>query len=90
MVSALNGDGVAEVKEELVDMALPMPWRYHVGAVTDQHPKDLVRQLVREKFLDRLPKRMPYELDIQITHWRMVDGTMILLVQVMEQALLST
>jgi GTPase Era involved in 16S rRNA processing len=74
MVSSRTGDGLNEVKDALFHMAKPLPWQYNSQVSTDQNPKDLVCQLVREKFLDRLGKEMPYLLDFVVTEWNWING----------------
>ncbi|CAG0915598.1 unnamed protein product [Notodromas monacha] len=82
MVSSLTGDGIADVKETLINMALPLRWKYHPVVTTDQDPKDLVLQFVREKFLDKLKKEMPYMLNFKITTWKIVDDDFFIQIQV--------
>ncbi|XP_067139023.1 GTPase Era, mitochondrial isoform X1 [Centruroides vittatus] len=66
MVSALTGDGVDDVRNYLFSLAYPSPWIYHSSVVTNQSPEEIAIMTVREKLLDRLPKEIPYNLDLKL------------------------
>lgn len=69
MISALLNDGVDHLREFMFSMAKPAPWMYHSSSITDQHPHQLVKQIIKEKLLDALPKEIPYGLSVYITSW---------------------
>ncbi|CAL4109659.1 unnamed protein product, partial [Meganyctiphanes norvegica] len=69
MISAQNGLGVDDLGDYLLDNAKPSPWIFSHTVVTDQNPHDIAIQTVREKFLDTLPKEMPYNLKFELEYW---------------------
>ncbi|XP_065582375.1 GTPase Era, mitochondrial-like [Artemia franciscana] len=69
MVSALEDDGVDDLREYLVKSAKPSPWRYSSSLVTDIDPKEIVLQTVKEKLLDHLPMELPYVISPRIEFW---------------------
>ncbi|VDH97610.1 Hypothetical predicted protein [Mytilus galloprovincialis] len=62
MISALENDGVEELKDYLVKQAKTGDWMYHSSVLVDQNPFDIAKQIVWEKLLEYLPKNMPYQL----------------------------
>lgn len=69
MVSAMNGDGVEDLKEYLLAAAKTRPWVYQATFVTDQSPQEIAILAVREKLLDVLPEEIPYKVRITIHAW---------------------
>ncbi|VDI47121.1 Hypothetical predicted protein [Mytilus galloprovincialis] len=74
MISALENDGVEELKDYLVKQAKTGDWMYHSSVLVDQNPFDIAKQIVWEKLLEYLPKNMPYQLHPEIVLWE-VDET---------------
>lgn len=64
-ISALDGDGVDRVSEELVDRMPEGPMYFPADAVSDQPEELLVAEIVREKFLDRLREELPHSLTVR-------------------------
>lgn len=69
MISALNNDGVADVRNYLLQAAQPREWMYPKEMVTDQNPHEIATMIVREKILNHLAKEVPYNLDVSVTMW---------------------
>ncbi|GFT46662.1 GTPase Era, mitochondrial [Nephila pilipes] len=69
MVSALRNDGIHELRNYLLNEALPKNWMYHNNIITDQHPHDIALTILREKLLEYLPEEIPYVLDLRISKW---------------------
>ena len=65
-VSALTGDGVPELLEGLVGRLEEGPAYYPEGMVTDQPESQIVAEIVREKFLDRLREELPHSLAVRV------------------------
>jgi GTPase len=65
-VSAIKGDGVAELVEELVRRLPEGPRYYPEGMTTDQPENLVIAEIVREKFLDRLREELPHALTVRI------------------------
>merc|ERR1712071_13484 len=69
IISALNNDGLADVKEYLFDKAQPARWLFHPSVVTDQDPHEMAIATVREKLLNILANEIPYNIDVSIDFW---------------------
>ena len=59
-ISALKGDGVDEVLEELEKFAEPSPFFFDEDTLTDQPERVLVAEIVREKLLRSLRDEVPH------------------------------
>ena len=68
-ISALQGDGVEELREYLLQEARPADWQFAPQLQFDGDPRKLVVNLIKSKFLDNLPKTIPYELEPEIQIW---------------------
>jgi len=68
-ISALNGDGVEDLREYLFALAKPGRWKYHDNIRFDDDPRNIVINIIKSKFLDHLPKNVPYELTPEIQMW---------------------
>ncbi|XP_052824473.1 GTPase Era, mitochondrial [Octopus bimaculoides] len=73
MISALNNDGVSDLKNYLLSKAQPGDWEFHSSFVTNQDPVFLAKNLVWEKLLDYLPEEVPYNVKIMIEMWELDD-----------------
>jgi GTP-binding protein Era len=69
MTSALTGDGIEDIRQYFLSIARFHPWIYHRSQVTDQNPHELVRNTLREKFLDLLREEIPYKIHFAVTMW---------------------
>lgn len=69
MVSALERDGVDELKDYLISKAVVRPWSYHPSLITPLAPSQIVYNAVREKLLENLPQEIPYTMSMQIQSW---------------------
>jgi GTP-binding protein Era len=65
-ISALNGDGVTELVDELASRLPEGPRYYPEGMVTDQPEGLVIAEIIREKFLDRLREELPHSLVVRI------------------------
>ncbi len=63
-VSALHHDALEPVVEELVDRLPEGPLYFPPDAVSDQPEHQLIGEIVREKFLDRLRDELPHSLTV--------------------------
>ncbi|XP_012349412.1 GTPase Era, mitochondrial [Apis florea] len=75
MISALNGDGVDDLRNYLLDIAKLKNWKYKKEIYTDQSIKTIIEQTVRAKLLDILPYEMPYKMRIIIDHLEFGDDS---------------
>lgn len=65
-ISALTGDGVAELIKELAKRLPEGPRYYPEGMITDQPEGLVMAEIIREKFLDRLREELPHSLVVRI------------------------
>ncbi|MFQ5524274.1 MAG: GTPase Era [Acidimicrobiia bacterium] len=65
-ISAVTGEGVAEMVQGLVERLPEGPLYYPVGMVTDQPESFIVAEIIREKFLERLRDELPHSLAVRI------------------------
>lgn len=77
MVSALEGDGVEEIKNYLMSSAYDKPWIYHKNLVTNADPLEIAKMCVREKVLNHLRKEAPYVIEVVTTHWEIDENNML-------------
>lgn len=73
LISALNGDGVQDIKEYLISNAKTSGYQYSPNAWTDQKPETLIEEAVRAKFLDFLPQEIPYKLSVQLEYFEEIE-----------------
>ncbi len=65
-VSARTGDGVSVVVDELVPHLPEGPLYFPPDQVTDQPDAFLIREIIREKYLDRLREELPHSLAVEV------------------------
>jgi GTPase len=70
MISALTGDGVADLRSHLARTAAPGPWHYPADEITDAPLRVLAAEITREKIYDRLHDELPYQTAVETTAWR--------------------
>ncbi|GAB1599059.1 GTPase Era, mitochondrial-like [Argonauta hians] len=73
MISALNNDGISELKNYLLASTMPGDWEFHSSFITNQHPLLLAKNLIWEKLLDVLPQEVPYNVKIDAEMWELDD-----------------
>jgi GTP-binding protein Era len=69
MVSALAGDGVADLKSFLARTVRPGPWHYPADEISDAPLRLLAAEITREKIFERLHDELPYEITVETTSW---------------------
>ncbi len=65
-ISALNGENLGPLVDELVALLPEGPAYFPPGMVTDQPEEFLISELIREKFLARLHEELPHSLAVVI------------------------
>lgn len=65
-VSAVTGEGVPALVEELMGRLPGGPRYYPEGTFSDQPEEVVVAEIIREKFLDRLYEELPHSLLVQV------------------------
>ncbi len=74
MISALTGDGVADLKAHLAAHALPGPWLYPEDQISDAPLRHLAAEITREKLTLRLHQELPYASTVETTAWKELRG----------------
>ncbi|MGH6865659.1 MAG: GTPase Era [Methyloceanibacter sp.] len=76
MISALTGDGVADLKAYLAGAVLPGPWLFPEDQLTDASLRHTAAEITREKLFLRLHEELPYLLTVETTEWKELnDGS---------------
>ena len=70
MISALDGNGVADLKTHLARSVPVGPWHYPEDEVTDAPMRVLAAEITREKIYDRLHDELPYQAAVETTAWK--------------------
>ncbi len=76
MVSALKGDGVADVKSWFAAHVPPGPWLYPADQISDAPLRQLAAEITREKLFVRLHQELPYQSTVETEVWKeLKDGS---------------
>src|SRR5262245_6120465 len=76
MISALAGDGVADVKSWLAAHVPLGPWHYPEDQITDAPLRQLAAEITREKLYLRLHQELPYQSAVETDQWKeLKDGS---------------
>jgi len=70
MISALTGDGVADLKRWLAGEVPAGPWHYPEDQITDAPLRQLAAEITREKLYLRLHQELPYQSTVETTSWQ--------------------
>lgn len=66
MVSALSGDGIADLKRALADHAPPGPWLFPEDQLSDAPARMMASELVREQLFLQLGQELPYATTVYV------------------------
>lgn len=69
MISALTGDGVAELRAALAAAMPPGPWHYPADQAADMPRRLLAAEIVREKLFMQLQRELPYDAAVETEAW---------------------
>ena len=76
MISALTGDGIADLKAYLAQSVPPGPWLYPEDQLSDASLRQSAAEITREKLFLRLHEELPYTLTVETTDWKeLKDGS---------------
>ncbi len=70
MISARNGDGVADLKQWLAHRVPPGPWLYPPEQMSDAPLRQLAAEITREKLFERLHQELPYHSTVETEVWK--------------------
>ncbi len=69
MISALAGDGVADLRSYLAKAMPPGPWLFPEDQLSDMPDRLLAAELVREQLFEQLHQELPYALTVETEAW---------------------
>jgi GTP-binding protein Era len=76
MISALTGDGVADLKAWLAAHVPVGPWHYPEDQITDAPLRQLAAEITRERLYSRLHQELPYQATVETDRWQVLkDGS---------------
>jgi GTP-binding protein Era len=76
MISALTGDGVADLKRWLGAHVPAGPWLYPADQIADAPLRQLAAEITREKLYLRLHQELPYQSTVETEVWKeLKDGS---------------
>ena len=70
MVSALQGNGVADLKRYFARQVKPGPWHFPEDEISDAPLRLLAAEITREKIYARLHDELPYQTAVETTAWQ--------------------
>jgi GTP-binding protein Era len=70
MISALKGDGVADLKRWLAAHMPAGPWLYPEDQMSDAPLRQLAAEITREKLFERLHQELPYQSTVETEVWK--------------------
>jgi GTP-binding protein Era len=83
MISAAQGDGVADLKQALADAMPPGPWLYPQDEVSDATDRMIAAELTREQIVNRLRQELPYATAVETETWEdRPDGSTVIRQQI--------
>jgi GTP-binding protein Era len=70
MVSALTGDGVADLKKWFAENVPSGPFHYPPDQMSDVPLRQLAAEITREKLYERLHQELPYQSTVETEVWK--------------------
>jgi GTP-binding protein Era len=84
MISAAQGDGVADVKQALADAVAEGPWLYPADEVSDATDRMIAAELTREQVVNQLHQELPYATAVETETWEdRPDGSTVIRQQIL-------
>jgi len=74
MLSALSGDGVADLRSWLAAQAPSGPWHYPEDQISDAPMRSLAAEITREKLFNRLHQELQYQATVETETWKELRG----------------
>ncbi|ANW01796.1 GTPase Era [Bradyrhizobium icense] len=69
MISALSGDGVADLRKTLAKSVPPGPFHYPEDQMSDAPLRHLAAEITREKIYRQLHQELPYQSTVETDSW---------------------
>ena len=73
MISAITGDGVADLKRFLVEHMPRGPWLYPDDQLSDMPERLLAAEITREQVFNQLRQELPYAISVETESWKEFD-----------------
>jgi GTP-binding protein Era len=70
MISALKGDGLDALRQELARMMPEGPWLYPEDQISDAPLRMLAAEITREQIYERLHEELPYRSTVETDQWQ--------------------
>jgi len=70
MISALKGEGIADLKKWLAERMPPGPYHYPPDQMSDAPLRQLAAEITREKIFERLHQELPYQTTVETEQWK--------------------
>ena len=70
MISALNGDGVNDLRQMLASTLPKGPWLYPPDQLSDVPERMLAAEITREKLFQKLHDELPYASTVETERWQ--------------------
>lgn len=70
LISALDGNGVGDLKRYLAERMPLGPWHYPEDEISDAPLRMLASELTREKIYEYLHEELPYSTTVETTDWK--------------------
>jgi GTPase len=84
MISAANGDGVADLKQALAEAMPEGPWLYPEDELSDATDRMVAAELTREQIVNQLHQELPYATAIETETWEdRPDGSTVIRQQIL-------
>ena len=74
MISALNGDGVEDLRCELAGRLSEGPWHFPEDQLSDMNDRLFAAEITREKLYLNLYQELPYALTVETETWEPFDN----------------
>ena len=79
MISAAEGDGIADLKSALAEAMLEGPWLYPEDEVSDATDRMIAAELTREQMVNQLHQELPYATAVETESWEdRADGSTVI------------
>lgn len=86
MISALKGDGVADLEKRVLALLPNGPWLYPEDQVADMPLRLLAAEVTREQLFLQLSQELPYSLSVETEAWQERDDGSVRIEQVVHVA----
>jgi GTP-binding protein Era len=84
MISAAQGEGVADLKHALADAMPSGPWLYPEDEVSDATDRMIAAELTREQIVNQLHQELPYATAVETESWEdRPDGSTVINQQIL-------